>query len=161
MNPIDETDDTEAPESAFSPLPKLNFYRPSYRSPERAEIVRDSAEIALRSRDFFSSVTLSIPFDTLKQKKESSSLDFLITFDDFSNPQNPQEPQWATLTKEVWEGVAVAILSCPDGLRALICFFPLGGFLFISYAFYLVRSTHDGCAGSPPLCPGVVTGGPR
>ena len=97
MNPIDETDDTEAPESAFSPLPKLNFYRPSYRSPERAEIVRDSAEIALRSRDFFSSVTLSIPFDTLKQKKESSSLDFLITFDDFSNPQNPQEPQWATL----------------------------------------------------------------
>ena len=98
MNPIDETDDTEAPESAFPPLPKLNFYRPSYRSPERAEIVRDSAEIALRSRDFFSSVTLSIPFDTLKQKKESSSLDFLITFDDFSNPQNPQEPQWATLT---------------------------------------------------------------
>ena len=97
MNPIDETDDTEAPESAFSPLPKLNFYRPSYRSPERAEIVRDSAEIALRSQDFFSSVTLSIPFDTLKQKKESSSLDFLITFDDFSNPQNPQEPQWATL----------------------------------------------------------------
>ena len=97
MNPIDETDDTEAPESAFSPLPKLNFYRPSYRSPERAEIVRDSAEIAIRLRDFFSSVTLSIPFDTLKQKKESSSLDFLITFDDFSNPQNPQEPQWATL----------------------------------------------------------------
>ena len=98
MNPIDETDDTEAPESAFSPLPKLNFYRPSYRSPERAEIVRDSAEIALRSQDFFSSVTLSIPFDTLKQKKESSSLDFLITFDDFSSPQNPQEPQWATLS---------------------------------------------------------------
>ena len=98
MNPIDETDDTEAPESAFSPLPKLNFYRPSYRSPERAEIVRDSAEIALRSQDFFSSVALSIPFDTLKQKKESSSLDFLITFDDFSSPQNPQEPQWATLS---------------------------------------------------------------
>ena len=106
MNPIDETDDTEAPESAFSPLPKLNFYRPSYRSPERAEIVRDSAEIALRSRDFFSSVTLSIPFDTLKQKKESSSLDFLITFDDFSNPQNPQEPQWATLRTRVVRGCA-------------------------------------------------------
>ena len=111
MNPIDETDDTEAPESAFSPLPKLNFYRPSYRSPERAEIVRDSAEIALRSRDFFSSVTLSIPFDTLKQKKESSSLDFLITFDDFSNPQNPQEPQWATLSRESVPLTAVGL--CP------------------------------------------------
>ena len=42
-------------------------------------------------------------------------------------------------------------LFLPDGLRALICFSPLDGVLFISYAFYSVRSTHDGCAGSAAL----------
>ena len=94
MNPIDETEATQATVSPSSLLSKLRFYQHHQNAQTDA---RDRAEIAPRLRDIISQRSPPIPPAIPKPKKTACPDTFLSTFTDFSNPPNRSEHRWNTL----------------------------------------------------------------